>query len=397
MKKFYIVIIAALAAAVAAGFLEETGWLSALCFAFAIAFTMMHYAVRSILAVSYRKKLYDLPGKRRVHQTPTPRLGGLAFAPILCCSVILTLSLHVLIAPGHHPPIANCMTWICALIFIHMTGTIDDLIGVRYAVKFSAQIIASLLVVYAGFWINDLYGLFGIHALPAAVGIPLTVLFLIFIVNALNLIDGMDGLAAGLCILTLGVYGVRCFVAGQYFFAVIALAALGVLIPFFYTNVWGMGSRRRKLFMGDTGSQTLGLVIGVLAVGQLMNAGTAPLEQNFILVLSPLLVPAFDVMHVVVFRLIRGRHPFLPDMTHIHHRLLRGGYNARQAVISILCLAAVLVSVNLLLAPYLNVTLILLLDALLWCVLNGVVWQLARQHEAGGSRKQIRSNDLEIV
>ena len=353
----------------------------------------MHYATRNILAVSYRKKLYDLPDKRRIHKTPIPRLGGLAFAPILSCSVILTLSLHALIAPAYHPPIANCMTWICALIFIHMTGTIDDLIGVRYLVKLSAQIIASLLVVYAGFWIDNLYGLFGIHALTAAVGIPLTVLFLVFIINALNLIDGMDGLASGLGILTLGIYGVRCFATGQYFFAVIALAALGTLIPFFYTNVRGLGTRRRKLFMGDTGSQTLGLIIGVLAVGQVMNTGTELVKQDFILVLSPLLIPVFDVMHVVLFRLIRGYHPFHPDMTHIHHRLLHRGFNARQALILILCMAAIYLSVNMLLAPYVNVTLILMLDVVVWCVFNSRIGHPARI-AAGESQKQLNPTDL---
>jgi UDP-N-acetylmuramyl pentapeptide phosphotransferase/UDP-N-acetylglucosamine-1-phosphate transferase len=390
VKKFHIAIIAILLAGTAAWFFEPTGWLAALCLAFLVSFTLMHYATRNILMVSYRKKLFDLPDHRRIHKTPIPRLGGLAFAPILCCSVLLALVMHPGTAPAH---LTNCLSWICALIIIYMIGAIDDLVGVRYLMKFSAQIIASLLVIFSGFWINDLYGLFGIHALSAAVGIPLTILFLIFIVNAVNLIDGMDGLASSLVIFALGVYGVRCFTTGQYLFSVIAIAALGTLFPFFYTNVWGLGSRRHKLFMGDTGSQTLGLVVGVLAVGQMMNAGTPLAETDFILVFSPLLIPAFDVLHVMLFRMIKGHHPFQPDMTHIHHRLLRTGLSPRGAVMFIITLAAFYVAVNALLAPYIHVTLIFTLDMVIWCTFNMVVRQLARR-ETGERRKRIRPINL---
>lgn len=370
VRHYYIAIIALVSAGIAAWFFEPTGWLAAAFGAFVIAFGIMRYATLNILTISYRKKLYDEPGKRRIHKTPVPRLGGLAFAPVLACAVILGLSLHSVIAPSFHSPVANCMTWVCALIFIHMTGTIDDMIGVRYLVKLTSQIIAALLVVSSGLQIDNLYGFFGINALPAAAAIPLTVLFIVFVINAVNLIDGMDGLAAGLGIMILSIYGVQSFIAGNYFLTVVAFAALGTIIPFLYANVRGFGSSRHKLFMGDTGSQTLGLVISVLAVGLIANTGTELVKQNFILALSPLLLPAFDVVHVVISRLKRGCHPFLPDMTHIHHRLLGKGFTSRQSVMLILGLAAFYTVVNMLLAPYMNVTLIFALDVAIWCIFD---------------------------
>ncbi len=378
VNNFHITIIAVLGAAVAAWFLEPTGWLSSVFAVVAVSATMMHYAVKNILAVSYRKKLYDLPGGRRIHTTPTPRLGGLAFAPIICCTTILALGLHSALAPAHHVGVPECLTWISALIFIYMAGTVDDLIGVRYYVKLSAQIVAALLVVASGFWIDDLGGLFGVGAIPAAVGIPLTVLFIVGMINALNLIDGMDGLAAGICMIALAIYGVHCYVTGMYFFSVVAFASLGTVAPFLYCNWRGVGHRRRKLFMGDTGSQTLGLMISVLAVGQITNSGTVLAKQDFILALSPLVIPVFDVVHVVFFRMLRGTHPFHADMTHIHHRLTRWGFSPRQAVAFILCLAVTYVAVNMLLAPHMGLTLIVLLDAVAWCALNGAIWALAR-------------------
>jgi UDP-N-acetylmuramyl pentapeptide phosphotransferase/UDP-N-acetylglucosamine-1-phosphate transferase len=382
VKGLNIVIIVALSAALAAWIFEPTGWLFATCVALALGLWMMNSAVRNILAISYRKNLYDLPGGRRIHTTPTPRLGGVAFAPVICCTTILALSLHALAFPAWHLDIPNCLTWICALIFIHMTGTVDDLVGVRYHVKFASQIIAGVLVVASGFWIDNLEGLFGIWRLPAAVGMPLTVLFIIGVINALNLIDGMDGLAAGVCIFVLTIYGVNCFATGRYFFSLVSFASLGALVPFFYSNVRGLGARRRKLFMGDTGSQTLGLIVSVLAIGQMMKGGTVLAKQDFILALSPLLVPVLDVAHVVFFRMVRGSHPFHPDTTHIHHRLVRWGFAPHRAVVFILCLAAMYVSMNMLLAPYVGVTLILILDAAVWCALNGVIWQTARLRAA---------------
>jgi UDP-N-acetylmuramyl pentapeptide phosphotransferase/UDP-N-acetylglucosamine-1-phosphate transferase len=385
VKNFYIVIIIALPVAAALWFIEPTGWLFCSFAALVASLVMMRYALRSILRISYLKKLYDLPGGRHLHTTPTPRLGGLAFAPIVFCVTIIALTLHQFISPEHHANIPNCLMWISALIFIHMVGTVDDLVGVRYYVKFLAQIIAALLVVASGFWINDLGGLFGVNALLPWVGMPLTVLFIIGIVNAFNLIDGMDGLAAGISIIALSIYGVHCFATGRYFFSLVAFASLGTVIPFFYANTRGLGSRRRKLFMGDTGSQTLGLIMSVLAVGQLMNNGTVLASQEFILALSPLVIPVFDVAHVVFFRIVRGKHPFHPDMTHFHHRLMRCGLGPRRALVFVLLFAVAYVAINMLLIPWVNVTVILVADIAVWCALNGVMFVTARRRAEDGN------------
>lgn len=399
MKIFPIVIIASLPIAVVAWLLEPTGWLVSALAALIMSVTMMHYAVSSILAISYRKKLYDLPGGRRIHTTPTPRLGGLAFAPIVFCTTILALSLHGFIAPEYHSAIPDCLLWMSALIFIHMTGTVDDLIGVRYYIKLLTQIIAALLIVTSGFWINDLGGLFGIHELSAGVGMPLTVLFIIGIVNAFNLIDGLDGLAAGLCIIALSIYGVYSFMTERYFFSLVIFSSLGTVIPFFHVNVYGFGAGKRKLFMGDTGSQALGLIISVLAVGLIMNNGTALAPQYFILALSPMVIPVFDVAHVVFFRMLKGHHPFHPDTTHIHHRLMKFGFGPRKALVLILLSSAAFVGVNLLLARYIDVTWILLIDIAVWFVLNGAMRSVTKRKmevmnakdSAGKSKKNINA------
>jgi UDP-N-acetylmuramyl pentapeptide phosphotransferase/UDP-N-acetylglucosamine-1-phosphate transferase len=134
--------------------------------------------------------------------------------------------------------------------------------------------------------------------------------------------------------------------------------------------------------MGDTGSQTLGLVVGVLAVGQMMNTGTELATKDLVLILSPLLIPVFDVIHVMLLRMLGGCHPFHPDMTHIHHRLLQRGLNPSQALIFIVFMTVVYILVNTLLALFLSVTLILIADVVLWCMFNHYKWRVFTGHTA---------------
>jgi UDP-N-acetylmuramyl pentapeptide phosphotransferase/UDP-N-acetylglucosamine-1-phosphate transferase len=335
-----------------------------------LSFILMLYAIPNIFAVCYRKKLYDQPGGRRIHTTPVPRLGGMAFLPIICCTVILIVSLYIMVTPSYVLTSLRSVVWICPMILIFMTGVLDDLIGVRSLTKLFVQIVAGALVVWSGLWIDNLGGLFGIHTLPVWIGIPLTVLFVVLVINAMNLIDGADGLAAGLSIVSFVVYGIHCYLTGATLFPIIAAAVLGTLVPFFYVNVRGYGSRRHKLFMGDTGSQSMGLIIGIFAIALIMKSGRIPVRPNAILALSPLIVPVFDLVHVALFRLARGRHPFRPDMTHIHHRLLQKGFTPHQAVTLILCLATVYISGNMALAPRFDINLILALDLALWFLFN---------------------------
>jgi UDP-N-acetylmuramyl pentapeptide phosphotransferase/UDP-N-acetylglucosamine-1-phosphate transferase len=349
---------------------ERSGRLFCVCAAFAMSLIMTRHSIPNIFVVSYRKKLYDQPDGRRLHSTPTPRLGGLLFFPVICCSVIMAVSFHAMLIPDHLLPSLCSVIWICPLIFIFMTGVIDDLIGVRAFAKLLTHIVAGVLLVWSGLWIDNFGGLLGIHDLSPWVGKPLTVVFVVAVINAVNMIDGADGLAAGLCIIAFLIYGLYSYMGGGMLLPLIAAAALGTLTPFFYANVRGLGSRRHKMFMGDTGSQTMGFIIGIFATMLITNGDGTPVGRNFVLALSPLIVPVFDLVHVAVFRLARGHHPFLPDKTHIHHRLIGKGFSPRQAVTLIIALAVVYTLVNMSLARRIDVTLIFVADMVLWGAFN---------------------------
>lgn len=188
---------------------------------------------------------------------------------------------------------------------LYLTGIADDLVGVRYRQKFAIQIFCACLFPLSGLWINDLYGLFGIHELSAYVGIPFTVLTVVFITNAINLIDGIDGLASGLSSVALLVFTFLFISKGLWSYAMLSAGTFGVLVPFFYYNVFGSVERARKIFMGDTGSLTLGYTLSFLAIKYSQhNTDIMPYTEGaFLIAFSTMIIPAFDVVRVVLVRI----------------------------------------------------------------------------------------------
>ncbi len=238
---------------------------------FVIAVLLSRLIIPYILLVTYKKRLFDPIDARKLHQRIIPRLGGVAFAPIQCCLLVVTLVVvfkldAIDLNVQSWAFIQNLMVLICGLVILFILGLGADLIGVDYKWKFATQIVVASLFPLSGLWINDLYGLGFIISLPFWIGAPLTVFLVVLVINAINLMDGLDGLCSGLV-------GVGCIVLGALFIyyqawihALFAFITAGVLIPFFYYNVFGTIRRRRQIFMGDTGSMTLGYSIAFLSI-----------------------------------------------------------------------------------------------------------------------------------
>lgn len=224
----------------------------------------------------------------------------------------------------------------------------------------------------AELWINDLYGLLGIYAIPNWIGIPFTILTIVFITNAINLIDGIDGLASGLSSVALLVFGLLFIEKGLWMYSMLAFSTLGVLVPFFYYNVFGNAERARKIFMGDTGSLTLGYILSFLAIKYSQNNPEviSNTKGTFLIAFSTLIIPAFDVIRVVMVRLRNGKSPFEPDKNHIHHKFLAMGFTPRKAMIIIILISCAFSVVNILLIPWVNNTVILIGDIVAWIALN---------------------------
>ena len=330
--------------------------------------------IPKILLISYKKRLFDLPDSRKVHQVPVPRLGGISFFPVILISSCFILGVRVSTGfPIVELPAHEFLFFTVGGMMLFLIGVADDLIGVGYRYKFLVQIIAAFLIVCPGEWFNTLGGLFGIYELPVALGVLFTLFVVVYITNAINLIDGIDGLASGLSCIALSVLGIICMMEGDEIYAQLAFATLGVIVPFWFYNVFGNAKRGHKLFMGDTGSLILGYIISLLVIHLSRNDMSEANEEahsHMVLAFSTLIVPLFDVVRVVIHRLREGKSPFLPDKNHFHHKLLRTGMRPRQVMVTILFIALFFIGINGLLADVLNITILLMLDIVLWTLMQ---------------------------
>lgn len=205
---------------------------------FFIAVALARIIIPRILIISLRKRLFDTPDARKVHKKPVSRLGGVSFFPAILFTV--TFLIGICYMTGWVFLVDTSQHWVqilfmcTGLTLLYIVGIADDLIGVRYRQKFIVQLIAAFMFPLAGLYINDFYGLFGIHAVSPFIGIPLTLVLVIFITNAINLIDGIDGLASGLSMVALSVFGTLAVIDDRWMSALLAFTTVGVLLPFFF-------------------------------------------------------------------------------------------------------------------------------------------------------------------
>jgi UDP-N-acetylmuramyl pentapeptide phosphotransferase/UDP-N-acetylglucosamine-1-phosphate transferase len=198
------------------------------------------------------------------------------------------------------------------------------------------------------------------------------VLAVVFITNAINLIDGIDGLASGLSGVAFLVLGWLFLGKGEWLYGMLSFCALGVLLPFFFYNVFGKEERSRKIFMGDTGSLTLGYVLSFLAISYVAHdeAAIPYTDHAFSMAFGTLIVPVFDVIRVMLIRLRRRKPLFEPDRNHIHHKFLDMGLGVRKTMVLLLLLSGGFSLSNIWLLEYVNNTLLLVGDVVVWIGLN---------------------------
>ncbi|HBG40902.1 MraY family glycosyltransferase [Limibacterium fermenti] len=348
-------------------------WIIIICLSIAICACLSGMLIPQIAAICSVKKLFDVPDGRKIHQENISRLGGFAFAPVIFFVFALLTGLSfvfgrpdIVMAAQSEASVLSLS--FCSLLILYVMGIADDLVGVRFRSKFVMQILCGVLLAMGGILIDNFYGVFGVGLLPQWIAYPFTVVLIVFIINALNLIDGIDGLASGLSVVACLFYGFIFFHLQHYLFAMLAFGTLGVLIPFFYYNVFGKAEEGKKIFMGDTGSLTIGLILSLLSIklAQSIPADGTALFNPLMVAFSPLIVPCFDAARVFFHRICNGRHPFKPDKNHIHHKLLAIGLSQRSARIILVSVAIVYLVGNIVLSRYVNATFLLIGDLVVW-------------------------------
>jgi UDP-GlcNAc:undecaprenyl-phosphate GlcNAc-1-phosphate transferase len=268
--------------------------------------------------------LTDAPGPRKVHSAPVPRVGGLAMAAGLFVATLLTVELS--------PAVQGLLL---GLLILVLFGLWDDRVNLGYGAKFVGQVLAvAICMTVGGIHIGNLtFGV--IDSVPPVISTLITFVFLIGVTNAINLADGLDGLAGGMALLCLCAIALFSVASGNSAVTAIALIEAGAVLGFLRFN-----THPARVFMGDCGSQMLGLSVGALAL--LATQGeTSALSAALPLLLLGL--PIMDTLTVMLTRIRAGRSPFAADRNHLHHRLLLLGLAHREAVFLIYLLQVALV------------------------------------------------------
>jgi UDP-N-acetylmuramyl pentapeptide phosphotransferase/UDP-N-acetylglucosamine-1-phosphate transferase len=293
----------------------------------AVAFVITFLSIPVIISIANQKKLFDLPDARKIHCKPIASLGGIGIFGGFFLATLLGISTHL------NP---EFQYFFAAATVIFFLGVKDDLMALSATKKFIGQIIAAAILIHlGGLKIESMHGLFGFNELPESFSIALSYMTIILVINAYNLIDGVDGLAGTLGMFSASVFGAYFFIAGMEAYALLAFSLAGSLGAFLIFNY-----HPAKIFMGDSGSLLIGLVNSILAIKFITVADSSavaiPLESAVAIGISILLLPLLDTIRVFGLRILKGKSPFSPDRTHIHHLLLERGLNHRH--ITLLCL-----------------------------------------------------------
>ncbi len=294
-------------------------------FSCGLAFLITFFSIPVIIEVAKDKKLFDVPGERKIHNVVIPTLGGLGIFAGFIFATLIGL-----------PPSENSVLqyFVAAIMIIFFMGIKDDILILTATKKFVGQLIAACIIIkFGGIEIKDLYGILGIHALPPTAAFLITLFTIVVITNSFNLIDGVDGLAGSLGLLTSLIFGIYFYYSGQTLYAIMALSLAGSLVGFLIYNF-----HPARIFMGDTGSLLIGLINSILVIKFITVASDPtsliPLASAPALGFAILIVPLFDTLRVVSLRIISRRSPFWPDRNHIHHFLLDIGFSHKTVALT---------------------------------------------------------------
>lgn len=279
-------------------------------------FVFVVFFIPFVKKIAFHVGALDVPNARKIHTKPMPRLGGLGiFFGFLFGYMIF----------GTHSAIMNSI--LISSFIVVLTGAVDDIKPLKASHKFVAQFAAAcVLVFYGNILLKDISA-FGLYIDFGIFSIPLTLFFILGCINCMNLIDGMDGLAAGISsiyFITIGIIAVIQQKYGLDF--ILTFVMLGSTLGFLVHNF-----HPASIFMGDSGSMFLGLIISVIALLGFKNVTMT----SIIIPLLLLAIPILDTLFAIMRRWLKGESLSTPDKYHIHHQLLKRNLSQRTTVLII--------------------------------------------------------------
>ena len=285
-----------------------------------------------VLKIAIMKDLVDNPSARKLQRRPIPNMGG----PAVFFGIIIGLcgSPAIFSSPG-------AFMLIAAMLIMLYIGTMDDIMNLSPSIRFVIEILIICWLMFANkSSLNCFHGLWGLDIIPDYIAIPLTIVSCVGIINSINLIDGVNGLSSGFCFMASVLFAIMFYHTGNTMMATVAISAAGAIIPFFLHNVFGHDTR---MFIGDSGTLVIGTMMSMFVISLLEKRPTTVGYAFKGLGLIPfefavLSIPVFDTLRVMSSRILRGKSPFHPDKTHLHHMFIDLGYSHTGTTISILSL-----------------------------------------------------------
>lgn len=274
--------------------------------------------------------LIDHPGGRKRHGDIVPLTGGIA----------MTVGFFVALATSF-PALGAYHVLFVSMAVLATIGVLDDLGEVSPRTKLGVQVLAAVLMTsWGNHFLTSLGDLFARGPLVLNNwAIPLTVFATVAVINGINMFDGLDGLAGGLVAVMLAFFAGFAWWLADVNALKLLVVLLGAVAGFLLFNAPHPWRGRRRTFMGDTGSLVLGFVVAWFSIDLTQRPGAAVPPVVMLWVVGVVL---FDLFTVTVRRLIRRRDPAAPDRAHIHHLLLRRGYTARETLLILLTVNALL-------------------------------------------------------
>lgn len=282
-------------------------------------------SIRFAIIYALANNIADHPGGHKQHDTVTPFVGGIGL--LIAFSIALIVLFH------NQPEF--WIKWLAlgiAAAIVFIIGLLDDIFHLNYKIRFLAQGIVALIMIFmGGVQLSELGTLISNNQVLelGLFAIPLTMFATIGGINALNMIDGIDGLAGTLSWITLLLISILAFLGGDQANTTLAIALVGGISGFLYFNLRYSTQNRARVFLGDNGSMLLGFLFAWLLVdlSQGSHASMTPVTAIWLFA-----VPLMDTVTVMLRRIWLRQSPFVPDHNHLHHILLHAGFRIEDTV-----------------------------------------------------------------
>ena len=281
-----------------------------------------------VVLMARRKRMTDNPSRRKTQERPVAVMGGTVVVLVLAVSLIIVNMFY---------DITDLFSFVGLMIVFYVFGMLDDNIGLSWKFKLCLQVVAILLLFFgSNYGVHSLYSLFPDREFPLWLSLVVTLVVGLLLFNAVNFADGIDGLATGQAVLTALVMGHWNLLHAFVVQSILSYAMLGVLLSFFMYNVF---STRYKIYLGDSGSLVLGLFVYILVCPEYAGTMTGDMlvdhyYVSFVVTLLSAMI--FDLVRVVLWRLVCGGSPFRPDRSHLHHVYVDLGMSHFMATMTIL-------------------------------------------------------------